>query len=154
MCSTRSRHPPTWWSSALPDSITAEAAEPSGDALFGVSEILPGRPSASAPSAPALGSQVTGSALFAAQRRLARRPPEAGQVASLIDRLAEAGGKIPVTVAAEAVGEPPFRMSGYLAQVARLLNVDGYAVIGVTDQGRTVELNIELLRQQFLTENP
>ena len=75
-------------------------------------------------------------------------------MASLIDRLAEAGGKIPVTVAAEAVGEPPFRMSGYLAQVARLLNVDGYAVIGVTDQGRTVELNIELLRQQFLTENP
>jgi len=147
-------HPPTWWSSALPDSITAEAAEPSGDALFGVGEILPGRPSASAPSAPALGSQVTGSVLFAAQRRLARRPPEAGQVASLIDRLADAGGKIPVTVAAEAVGEPPFRMSGYLAQVARLLNVDGYAVIGVTDQGRTVELNIELLRQQFLTENP
>ena len=80
--------------------------------------------------------------------------PTAGQVASLIDRLAEAGGKIPVTVAADAVGEPPFRMSGYLAQVARLLNVDGYAVIGVTDQGRTVELNIELLRQQFLTENP
>jgi PglZ domain len=147
-------HPPTWWSSALPGSITAEAAEPAEDALFGVGEMLPGRPAASAPSVPALGSQVTGSALFAAQRRLARRPPEAGQVATLIDRLAEAGGKIPFTVAAEAAGEPPFRMSGYLAQVARLLNVDGYAVIGVTDQGRTVELNIELLRQQFLTEQP
>ncbi|MBV9384422.1 MAG: BREX-2 system phosphatase PglZ [Streptosporangiaceae bacterium] len=147
-------HPPTWWSSALPDSITAEAAEPADDALFGVGEMLPGRPAVSVPSAPALGSQVTGSALFAAQRKLARRPPEAGQVASLIDRLAEAGGKIPVTVAAEATGEPPFRMSGYLAQVARLLNADGYAVIGVTDQGRTVELNIELLRQQFLTEHP
>jgi len=147
-------HPPTWWSTALPDSITAEVAEPSGDALFGVGEILPRRPAADTPSAPALGGHVTGSALFAAQRKLARRPPEAGQVASLIDRLAEAGGKIPVTVAAEAVAEPPFRMSGYLAQVARLLNVDGYAVIGVTDQGRTVELNIELLRQQFLTEHP
>jgi hypothetical protein len=71
-------------------------------------------------------------------------------VASLIDYLAEAGGKAPVTVAAETIGEPPFRMSGYLAQVSRLLNVDGYAVIGVTDQGRTVELNIGLLRQQFV----
>jgi hypothetical protein len=108
----------------------------------------------SRPSAPALGSQVTGSALFAAQRRLARRAPDPDQVASLVDRLAEAGGKIPVTVAAETIGEPSFRMSGYLAQVMRLLNVDGYAVIGVTDQGRTVELNTELLRQQFLTENP
>ena len=143
-------HAPTWWNAPLPDSITAEAAEPDDDALFGVGEVVRGPQSpAAAPSAPSLGSQVTRSALFASQRQLARRAPDPDHVASLIDRLAESGGKIPVTVAAETVGEPPFRMSGYLAQVSRLLNVDGYAVIGVTDQGRTVQLNIELLRQQF-----
>ena len=141
---------PIWWNAPLPGSITAEAAEPDDDALFGVGEVMhrPQSPTA-APSEPSLGRQVTGSALFASQRQLARRAPDPDHVASLIDRLIEAGGKIPVTVAAETVGEPPFRMSGYLAQVTRLLNVDGYAVIAVMDQGRTVGLNIELLRQQF-----
>ena len=148
-------HAPTWWNAPLAESITAEAAEPDDDALFGVGEVVHGPQSpAAASSAPSLGSQVTRSALFASQRQLARRAPDPDQVAVLIDRLAEAGGKIPVTVAAETVGEPPFRMSGYLAQVTRLLNVDGYAVIAVTDQGRTVELNIELLRQQFPGESP
>ena len=41
-------------------------------------------------------------------------------------------------------------MAGYLAQLGRLLNVDGYAVIGVADEGRTAELNAALLREQFL----
>jgi hypothetical protein len=41
-------------------------------------------------------------------------------------------------------------MSGYLAMLTRLLNVDGYPVLRTTDEGRTVTLNIPLLRQQFL----
>jgi hypothetical protein len=41
-------------------------------------------------------------------------------------------------------------MAGYLTQVGRLLNVDGYPVIGETDGGRTVELNVALLKEQFL----
>jgi hypothetical protein len=35
-------------------------------------------------------------------------------------------------------------------QIARLLNVDGYAVLQAEDAGRIVELNQELLRQQLL----
>ena len=41
-------------------------------------------------------------------------------------------------------------MSGYLAQVARLLNVDGYAVLQLRTADQAVELNVPLLRQQFL----
>ena len=41
-------------------------------------------------------------------------------------------------------------MSGYLAHVARLLNVDGYPVLRIRDDHQTVELNIPLLREQFL----
>jgi hypothetical protein len=41
-------------------------------------------------------------------------------------------------------------MPFYLAQVTRLLNVDGYAVLQQTDNGRAVELNAQLLKQQFL----
>jgi len=43
-------------------------------------------------------------------------------------------------------------MSGYLAQVGRLLNLDGYAVLEVSDGGKTVTLDQRLLRQQFLGE--
>jgi hypothetical protein len=62
----------------------------------------------------------------------------------------QAGGRLTIAEAASAAGESPVRMSGYLAHVTRLLNVDGYRVLGTTDEGRTVELNMQLLRQQFL----
>jgi hypothetical protein len=88
--------------------------------------------------------------MLSTQRQFARRAPADEQVAVLIDGIAAAGGKVPLAVAAELAGEPVFRMTGYIAQLARLLNVDGYRVIGETDGGRSVELNIELLRQQFL----
>jgi hypothetical protein len=116
------------------------------DTLFDVGEAA-GVPTAGAQS---LGEQVAASQLLATQRQFARRAPGDEQVAALIDGLAMTGGKVPVAAAAELVGEPVFRMAGYLAQVARLLNVDGYRVIGEADGGRTVELNLELLRQQFL----
>ena len=88
--------------------------------------------------------------LYEAQRAFVRKAPEDGEVAAIIDALAGAGGKLPVTSVATIAGQPPFRMAGYLAQLGRLLNVDGYAVIGVTDEGRTATLNTALLREQFV----
>lgn len=106
---------------------------------------------ASAPGAGAsLGARAAASARMAAQRQFVRRAPDSASVARLIDALAQSGGRLTATEAATAVGESPVRMSGYLAHVARLLNVDGYAVLQTKDDGRTVELNSELLRQQFL----
>ena len=87
---------------------------------------------------------------LASQRQFARRVPDDDRIARLIDGLNQAGGKATIGEAARIAGEPAVRMSGYLAQVARLLNVDGYPVIRTVDDGRTVELNAELLRQQFL----
>jgi hypothetical protein len=57
---------------------------------------------------------------------------------------------MPVASLARHAGQAAFRMGGYLAQLGRLLNVDGYPVIGVADEGRTAELNLALLREQFL----
>ena len=125
------------------------ASQPSAqaDALFEADDVgLVATPE----SAGSLGAQVASSQMLATQRQYARRAPADEQVAALIDGIAAAGGKVPVAVAAELAGEPVFRMSGYIAQVARLLNVNGYRVLGDADGGRTVELNIELLRQQFL----
>ena len=67
------------------------------------------------------------------QRQFVRRAPDDASVAALIDGLAQAGGRLTITEAASTAGESPVRMSGYLAHVTRLLNVDGYPVLGTTD---------------------
>jgi hypothetical protein len=168
-----SLHEPTWWEGRAPATETAiqmgpvemapgEASKagarnrtvPQDTALFNLQEIAPeSAPSPQAPSAAAaggLGARIVASELFAGQRAFVRKAPEGADVAVLINGLAAAGGKLPVAAAARAVGQPPFRMAGYLTQVGRLLNVDGYPVIGETDGGRTVELNVALLKEQFL----
>jgi hypothetical protein len=170
---------PAWHLAQQPRRKSASRAAESDDAsaLFGIREVMPeaqAGPSAASPSRPgsqakgaaresrdqgsasaaaSLGARIIASARLAGQRQFARRAPDDDRVAILIDGLARAGGKVTVTEAARIADEPAVRMSGYLAQVARLLNVDGYRVIGVTDEGRTVELNIGLLRQQFLAED-
>jgi hypothetical protein len=102
------------------------------------------------PLSASLGARVTACMLYTAQRAFVRKAPGDPEVAVVIDALDQAGGKLPVTALSTVAGQPPFRMAGYLAQLGRLLNVDGYAVIGVTDEGRTAELNAVLLREQFL----
>jgi hypothetical protein len=93
------------------------------------------------------------SELYAAQQAFVRKAPDGPVVAALIDGLDAAGGKLPMASAARLTGQPPFRMAGYLATVGRLLNVDGYQVIAESDGGRTVELDLRLLRLQFLGES-
>ena len=67
-------------------------------------------------------------------------------------RARPAGGRLTLPEAAAVTGQPAVRMSRYLAQVARLLNVDSYAVLNHSEADRLVELNLPLLRQQFLGE--
>ncbi|MGI5154400.1 BREX-2 system phosphatase PglZ [Microbispora sp. CA-102843] len=145
-------HAPVWWDTPVAaPSVPASALAPKkksrkprltlDEGLFAVAEIeVP----------PTLGASVAASELLAAQRAFVRRAPEGPEIAKFIDGLVTAGGKLPITAAATLVGQPVFRMSGYLAQVAKLLNVDGYVVLAETDGGRTVELNVPLLREQFL----
>jgi hypothetical protein len=164
-------HAPSWWdppvSKAQPLSVPPVQSSASrrkrppaavaedASALFGVGELAEasqaGLPVPDESSAPAsLGTRIVASSRMADQRQLARRAPDNVRVAALIDGLVQAGGKVTLAEAAQMAGEPAVRMSGYLAQVTRLLNVDGYRVIRTTDGGRTVELNAQLLRQQFL----
>ncbi len=155
-------HAPAWWNAtpvreprstptpprqakrkSPPAGPRGQAAEESGT-LFGAEDII----EVTAPKA-SLGAQVVASPRMASQRQFVRRAPDDTSIAALIDALAGAGGRLTVTEVAAATGEPPVRMSGYLAQVTRLLNVDGYAVLQTTEGGRTVELNASLLRRQF-----
>ena len=165
-------HAPVWWdppqataASTAPPPVKpahrrpqARAKEPDG-ALFGVQDVMPSAdadypapPGATATPPVSLGTRVVASGRLASQRQFARRAPDDDRITRLIDGLNQAGGKATIGEAARIAGEPAVRMSGYLAQVTRLLNVEGYPVIRTVDDGRTVELNTELLRQQFLGE--
>ena len=170
-------HAPAWWTippaaqpgSAQPGSAQPEKGVPArapsapasrkrarpavpadDDALFGVADFGSGDMAALEKKAPSLGTRITESPRMASQRQFVRRAPDNTSVAALIDALVQAGGRLTLAEAASAAGQPPVRMSGYLAQITRLLNVDGYAVLQTTDDGRAVELNAQLLRQQFL----
>jgi hypothetical protein len=149
-----SLHEPTWWNpgtapAAQPPTATRapSARKPTkkpprqDDALFGADEI---------PGQGTLGERVVGSGPYLAQRGFVRKAPDDAAVAAIVDGLAAAGGKLPVAAVATLAGQPPFRMAGYLTQLGRLLNVDGYPVIGDSDGGRTVDLNVRLLTEQFL----
>jgi hypothetical protein len=156
---TPSLHEPPWWnpSGSVPPPagppVAARAAvsaqshrsrykpTPDGDTLFTADDI---------PVPASLGDRVVASALYEAQRAFVRKAPQDAEVAAIIEALAEAGGKLPLASVAVIAGQPPFRMAGYVAQLGRLLNADGYPVIVLADDGRTAELNTSLLREQFL----
>ncbi|MGO8961350.1 MAG: BREX-2 system phosphatase PglZ [Streptosporangiaceae bacterium] len=157
-------HAPLWWHPPVAASVApaqppaigptgrkrqAQAVPDDGSALFALGELVP---AAAASDTPSLGAQIVASPRMASQREFVRRAPDDASVAALIDGLERAGRKASVAEAAEMAGKPPVRMSGFLPHVARLLNVDGYPVLRIRDDHQTVELNIPLLREQFLGE--
>ena len=55
----------------------------------------------------------------------------------------------PQTQVAAALGVPTPRLGMALSNLRRLLNVEGYPVVGMDADGRTVVLDEALWRQQF-----
>jgi hypothetical protein len=163
-------HAPAWWDApasrasqpaplksadsakpAQPRRRRAATVEPDGNALFDITEAAPAPRQRARPSV-TLGAQVVASPRMASQRQAIPRAPAEADVAALIDALAQAGGRLTLAEAAAVTGQPAVRMSRYLAQVTRLLNVDSYAVLNHSEADRLVELSLPLLRQQFLGE--
>ncbi|WP_405793859.1 hypothetical protein [Streptomyces sp. NBC_01506] len=107
-----------------------------------------------APPAPAtLGARVVASEVYEAQKEYVRKAPEGKVVAAVVDALAVAGGTMsPAALAAaiSATGRVRRNIEGFVATVQRLLNVEGYPVLGFVDAGHAVKLDVALLRDQFL----
>lgn len=100
-----------------------------------------------------LGDQVVASEVYEAQKAYVRKAPEVKIVAAVIDELVAAGGTMsPAALAAaiSATGRVRRNIEGFVATVQRLLNVEGYPVLGFIDGGHTVKLDETLLRGQFL----
>lgn len=149
---------PGWWQPRAETSAPEEAEltrkprrrspEQGGEGLFAAKDVVP--------EAATLGTKVVGSPRYTAQKVFVRRPPDAKAVAAVVNALAEAGGRLSpdaVAAAAAAAGGRSQRDGQiFVTVLQRLLNVEGYGVINLVDEGRTVELNVPLLQEQFGTE--
>ncbi|MFD6434847.1 BREX-2 system phosphatase PglZ [Streptomyces venezuelae] len=94
------------------------------------------------------------SALFASEAfqgqigLLARKPPM-DKVEGAVRALLDAGGTLPVSALAQRVSYPVTRADGFAAILRQLLNYDGVQVLETLPDGRTVRLDLALLRLQF-----
>jgi hypothetical protein len=156
---------PEWWE-AVPAVPTAPALVPS---LKPPEPKMPKTPRTlwdaiepePAPVAPATSGQpapmppdwlaaLLASPLFLEQKKLGGRTVPADDVfGSLVASLEGAGGKLTATALARKLGLPVFRLRGLLAVVQRVLNIDGFAVLGRDEQSDTIELDRGLLLRQF-----
>jgi hypothetical protein len=104
----------------------------------------------SVPASPTtLGMRVVATETYAAQRSRVPRAPDRNEVAAVIDALVDADGRLPVTVVAAKAGRAKRNPELVATTLQRLLNVEGYPILSLTDDGRTLRLDISTLRMQF-----
>jgi len=90
------------------------------------------------------------SPLFQEQSKLALRgAPTEELLRKLLGTLDARGGSLLKPTLARELGMPAFRVDGLIQNVSRILNVDGYEVIGFDRSSDTVSLNVRLLCTQF-----
>ncbi|MFE0175482.1 BREX-2 system phosphatase PglZ [Streptomyces sp. NPDC059002] len=157
---------PTWWegeATSAPIPVPAKpnrAAQAKPKPRPQEGELFPDdaveAPATAPPAEPAvftLGQQIVGTTMYKHQRKFVRKAPEHKVVVAVIDALDHAGGTLSLAaVAAAAIssgGRTNTRPEGLVTVLTRLLNIEGYEVIGLIDSRTRVRLNRETLREQF-----
>ncbi|MEU8404319.1 BREX-2 system phosphatase PglZ [Nonomuraea sp. NPDC048892] len=151
-----SEQQPNWWSlrpapaapAAPPKTARGKSRKSAGpnlaepvEALFDVAPVPE--------TAPSPVEELLATELFEAQHRLMPRKVPTDKIGAVLQALLDAGGPLPLPVIAETAGEPPVRAAGFVATLQRILNIDNYAVLSIVDNGRSVRLDVHLLREQF-----
>ncbi|GAA0974056.1 BREX-2 system phosphatase PglZ [Acrocarpospora macrocephala] len=118
-------------------------------ALFDVAPI-PATPVVPQPGPPDddLARQLLGSDIFQAQVGLLARKPPLDKIETALRALLDTS-TLPATALAQRVGYPATRADGFAAVLRQLLNYDGVQVLETLPDGRTLRLNMGLLRDQF-----
>jgi len=142
--------PPGWW---LGEAAAAATPVPE---LEAAPEPAPGeqlalrRPAVVSLARPAWIAELLTSDLFAAQRSSAGRTPIPDErIAAILAALDAHGGRMLREALARACEIPPRRLTGTLAALRALVNVDGYAVIDSDHASGDVTLDRALLVEQF-----
>ncbi|MFR9777776.1 BREX-2 system phosphatase PglZ [Micromonospora sp. MS34] len=118
-------------------------------ALFDVPEVTSAPAAAPKSGDGDLVTALLASDIFKAQHSLTPRKLDLGKVESAMRALVEAKGVLSLAVLAQRAGELPARAAGFVATLQRIFNVDNYPVLSLIDDGRTVRLDVPLLRTQF-----
>ncbi len=149
---------PAWWHSPLAPgrtSVTSVTSVPAASkhedpTLFDVSTMTSPRSPASVDDVELLLDALFQSATYDEQRRKAgRSAPDDARVRAILSALLCNDGRLhETTLAAEAL-IPAARVRNVLAAVRKLLNVEGYEVLGMDSDQVTVLVDLALLREQF-----
>ncbi len=103
-----------------------------------------------APSEPIWIQRLLTSEVWEAQRSAnARARLDAAQVSRVLESLHRRGGLAPFAAIVTEAGIPQNRVDGFLAVLARQLNVDGYVAFEVDTATREVRLELAVIAQQF-----
>lgn len=102
-----------------------------------------------ATAATTLGMRLVATEIYAAQRSRVPRAPDKNEIAAVIDALVEADNRLPVTTVAAKAGRAKRNPELVATTLQRLLNVEGYPILSLADDGRTLRLDVETLRLQF-----
>ncbi|MFG3644134.1 BREX-2 system phosphatase PglZ [Micromonospora sp. NPDC047762] len=153
---------PEWWQTGAAASEPSAPTRPTnapkprrkapaiaGDALFEVPEVAAEPQAASAASDGDLVAALLATELFEAQHSLTPRRVELKKIQAALRALVDAKGVLPVAVLAQRAGEAPVRAVGFATTLQRIFNVDNYPVLSLTDNGRTVRLDLRLFQEQF-----
>lgn len=99
---------------------------------------------------PTLGSAVVSSAIYVVQvERAGRVALNAEQLGKFIDEAAARGGRMRREQLASTLGIHVARLGGAVAQLQRLLNVEGYPIVRMDPVSGIIELDTRLLAEQF-----
>jgi hypothetical protein len=91
-----------------------------------------------------------GSEVFVAQKAAAGRVlPAEDRIRTVLVALLERGGTLTLMALGQKLGLELVRLRGTISAMRRLLNVDGYEVLGVDEASDSVVLNLDLLKAQF-----
>ncbi|MFI9011846.1 BREX-2 system phosphatase PglZ [Actinosynnema sp. NPDC053489] len=101
-----------------------------------------------------LGARVVDTKVYDAQKEFVPKGIQKPQMAAVIDVLVEGGGTRSVVAVAAAAGRAGRSPEFLVSILQRLLNVEGYPVLTPIDGGRTLKLDIDLLREQFGVGKP
>ncbi|GAA1546503.1 BREX-2 system phosphatase PglZ [Actinomadura kijaniata] len=126
---------------------------PSSEALFDLEPQPQQSPQVSQDARPqtaeaALVAVLLSSETFQSQVGLLARKPPMDKVEAALLALLESG-TLPVTALAQRVSYPTLRANSFAAILGQLLNYEGVPVLETLPDGRTLRLNVTLLREQF-----
>ena len=144
---------PQWWiEPSVPQPLSAPVAEPTIPRAVKIEEptLFDQRPAETVTPAVAWIAAFLNSEILVSQKQRAGRAPIDEKVLQkFLEALASRGGSMTASALAHAIGTPEHRLSGLLAVMQRVLNVEGYAILDRQDASSTIVLNIPLLKKQF-----